>query len=180
MLTDLHVHLRQARQQLLARLLFDHVLGVPVGPVLVELAAVALLVLAVSAVLRIGPNMTPSWRSTLIGGVVFAVGWLIATFGFALYVANFADYGATYGALAGVIVGPFTPGFVADRGRRITETRTGLCRSSQMRAAVGSRVSGGVPTSATTPTIWCHGSPADLAPSCPSASARESCPSRSF
>ena len=64
----------------------------------------ALLVLAVSAVLRIGPNMTPSWRSTLIGGVVFAVGWLIATFGFALYVANFADYGATYGALAGVIV----------------------------------------------------------------------------
>jgi len=64
----------------------------------------AVLVVAVSAVLRIGPNMTPSWRSTLIGGVVFAVGWLIATFGFALYVANFADYGATYGALAGVIV----------------------------------------------------------------------------
>ena len=64
----------------------------------------AILVLAVSAVLRTGPNMTPSWRSTLIGGVVFAVGWLIATFGFALYVANFADYAATYGALAGVIV----------------------------------------------------------------------------
>ena len=35
---------------------------------------------------------------------MFAVGWLVATFGFALYVANFADYGATYGALAGVIV----------------------------------------------------------------------------
>jgi membrane protein len=64
----------------------------------------AVLVIGVSAVLRIGPNMVPSWRSTLIGGVVFAVGWLIATIGFALYVANFADYGATYGALAGVIV----------------------------------------------------------------------------
>lgn len=63
-----------------------------------------LLVLAVSAVLRIGPNMTPSWRSTFVGGFLFAVGWLIATFGFALYVSNFADYGATYGALAGVIV----------------------------------------------------------------------------
>jgi membrane protein len=64
----------------------------------------AVLVVAVSALLRIGPNMTPSWRSTIVGGVVFAVGWLVATIGFALYVANFADYGATYGALAGVIV----------------------------------------------------------------------------
>jgi membrane protein len=67
-------------------------------------AVFALLVLAVAVVLRIGPNMTPSWRSSLLGGVVFAVGWLAATGGFALYIANFANYGATYGALAGVIV----------------------------------------------------------------------------
>jgi membrane protein len=64
----------------------------------------ALLIVAVSAILRIGPNMTPSWRFTLVGGAVFAVGWLIATLAFALYISNFADYGATYGALAGVIV----------------------------------------------------------------------------
>ena len=64
----------------------------------------ALLVLAVSVVLRFGPNMAPSWKSTLAGGAIFALGWLVATFGFALYVSNFANYGATYGALAGVIV----------------------------------------------------------------------------
>ena len=63
-----------------------------------------LLVLAVSVVLRFGPNMTPSWRSVLAGGAIFAFGWLIATIGFALYVSNVANYGATYGALAGVII----------------------------------------------------------------------------
>jgi membrane protein len=64
----------------------------------------ALLVLAVSIVLRFGPNMAPSWKSTLGGAAIFAVGWLIATIGFALYVSNVANYGATYGALAGVII----------------------------------------------------------------------------
>jgi membrane protein len=64
----------------------------------------ALLVLAVSVVLRFGPNMQPSWKSTLAGGAIFAVGWLVATIGFALYVSNVANYGATYGALAGVII----------------------------------------------------------------------------
>jgi membrane protein len=64
----------------------------------------ALLVLAVSVVLRFGPNMAPSWKSTLAGGAIFAVGWLIATIGFALYVSNVANYGATYGALASVII----------------------------------------------------------------------------
>jgi membrane protein len=63
-----------------------------------------LLVVAVSVMLRVGPNMTPTWRSSLIGGAIFASGWLAATLLLALYVSNFADYGATYGALAGVIV----------------------------------------------------------------------------
>src|SRR3954447_371187 len=63
-----------------------------------------LLVLATAVMYRVGPNLTPSWRSALAGAVVFAVGWLVATGAFALYVANVADYGATYGALGGVIV----------------------------------------------------------------------------
>ena len=63
-----------------------------------------LLVSAVAVLLRVGPNMTPTWRWSLVGGAVFALGWLVATFGFALYVSTFANYGATYGALSGVIV----------------------------------------------------------------------------
>ncbi|MFF8972742.1 YihY/virulence factor BrkB family protein [Streptomyces sp. NPDC014995] len=38
------------------------------------------------------------------GSVLALVIWLIASAGFAFYVANFASYNATYGALAGVIV----------------------------------------------------------------------------
>ena len=36
--------------------------------------------------------------------MLFAIGWLVATFAFALYVANVANYGATYGTLGGVLV----------------------------------------------------------------------------
>jgi membrane protein len=64
----------------------------------------AILVAAAFFVYRIGPNMKPSWRPALAGAAVFASGWLVATFLFAQYVGRVADYGATYGALGGVIV----------------------------------------------------------------------------
>jgi membrane protein len=64
----------------------------------------ALLVFAAAIVYRVGPNLTPSWRTALTGAAVFAIGWLVATVAFALYVANVANYGATYGTLGGVIV----------------------------------------------------------------------------
>ena len=44
------------------------------------------------------------FRWCLAGGALFAVGWLVATGVFGLYVANFANYANTYGALGGVIV----------------------------------------------------------------------------
>ena len=66
--------------------------------------AFAILVASATIIYRVGPNMKPSWRAALVGAVVFAVGWLVATFVFALYVAGFSNYGATYGALAGVTV----------------------------------------------------------------------------
>ena len=64
----------------------------------------ALVAFAVAVLFRFGPNVAVSFRWTLVGGFVFAVGWVAATAVFGLYVANFGSYANTYGALGGVIV----------------------------------------------------------------------------
>ena len=64
----------------------------------------ALVAFAVALLFRYGPNVAVSFRWTLVGGFVFAIGWLAATAVFGLYVANFGSYANTYGALGGVIV----------------------------------------------------------------------------
>jgi membrane protein len=50
------------------------------------------------------PNVKHRFRWASPGAVVGVVVWLLASAGFALYVANFASYNKTYGALGGVIV----------------------------------------------------------------------------
>ncbi len=60
--------------------------------------------LAVGALYRLAPNVRIPWRWCVVGGALFSFGWLVATAGFGLYVANFAHYSNTYGALGGVIV----------------------------------------------------------------------------
>lgn len=66
-------------------------------------AVFLVLVIAVSILFRYAPNVAAPWRWVVTGAVVFAVGWLIVTFVFSLYVTNIADYSATYGALGGVV-----------------------------------------------------------------------------
>ncbi|HEX5826478.1 MAG TPA: YihY/virulence factor BrkB family protein [Candidatus Limnocylindrales bacterium] len=63
-----------------------------------------LVAIAVGLLFRFGPNVAVSFRWTLTGGAVFAVGWLTATVVFGLYVANFGSYANTYGALGGVVI----------------------------------------------------------------------------
>jgi membrane protein len=46
----------------------------------------------------------PGFRWVTPGSVLAVVVWIIASVGFALYVANFGSYNKTYGSLAGVIV----------------------------------------------------------------------------
>ncbi len=51
------------------------------------------------------PNVRhPGFRWISPGGVVGVVIWIVASAGFAVYVANFGSYNKTYGALGGVIV----------------------------------------------------------------------------
>ena len=59
---------------------------------------------AVAVLYKLAPNARIPFRWCLAGGALFAVGWLIATGVFGLYVANFGSYANTYGALGGVIV----------------------------------------------------------------------------
>ena len=67
---------------------------------------VAVLVSGALAVLyRIAPDRDAAkirWVS--VGAVVATVLWLIASFGFSLYVDNFGNYNKTYGSLAAVVV----------------------------------------------------------------------------
>jgi membrane protein len=67
------------------------------------LAAAFVLMLAI--LYYASPNVTQrgfTWVTP--GSVVALVGWIVASAGFAFYVANFGSYNKTYGTLAGVIV----------------------------------------------------------------------------
>lgn len=66
----------------------------------------AVVVVAVVALLYWGtPNVRqPSFRIISVGAFVAILVWLAASAGFAVYVANFSSYNATYGSLGGVVV----------------------------------------------------------------------------
>ena len=58
-----------------------------------------------AALFRFAPNRAaPHWRMVLPGAVFTAVGWLVLTLGFGIYVSQFGNYNATYGSLSAVVV----------------------------------------------------------------------------
>ena len=59
---------------------------------------------AVGLVYYFGPDAEQDWVWITPGAVVGTLLWLIVSLVFKFYVANFADYNATYGAVGGVIV----------------------------------------------------------------------------
>ena len=60
---------------------------------------------AAATLYRFGPaRRQAKWVWLTPGSVLAAVLWLLLTIGFGVYVANFGDYGATYGALSSVVV----------------------------------------------------------------------------
>ncbi len=69
-------------------------------PVLVVLISLAFALLYWAA-----PNVRhPGFRWLTPGSALAVVIWILASLGFALYVANFGSYNKTYGSLAGIIV----------------------------------------------------------------------------
>jgi membrane protein len=68
-------------------------------PVVIVLVVVALALLNYFA-----PDAEQDWEWVTPGAAVSTVLWLIASLAFKIYLANFADYNATYGSLGGVIV----------------------------------------------------------------------------
>src|SRR5690606_3876703 len=78
------------------------------GPMLFSLlrwpVLFALIVGGLSLLYRFGPSRRPAnWRWLSAGAMVAALAWIIGSLAFSYYLANFADYNATYGSLGAVI-----------------------------------------------------------------------------
>jgi membrane protein len=66
--------------------------------------ALTLLAVVLSVVYRYGPDAKQRFRTVVLGAVLAVALWAISSVGFSFYLANFANYGVTYGSL-GVAVG---------------------------------------------------------------------------
>lgn len=64
----------------------------------------ALVVTGIGLIYYFAPDADQDWVWITPGSLVAATLWLIGSLGFRAYVTNFADYEATYGAIAGVIL----------------------------------------------------------------------------
>jgi membrane protein len=69
------------------------------------IAAAAAVSVIVSMIYRLAPNRGDlEWRWLTPGSVLATATWLVATYAFGLYVQNFGNYQAVYGALGAIIV----------------------------------------------------------------------------
>jgi len=65
---------------------------------------VALLILATAVLYWAAPNVSLPFRLISPGAAVFVLTWIVASYLFGLYVSNFGNYNATYGALGGIVI----------------------------------------------------------------------------
>jgi membrane protein len=65
---------------------------------------IGLVVFALALLNYFAPDAEQDWEWITPGAALSTVLWLIASLGFKIYLASFADYNATYGSLGGVIV----------------------------------------------------------------------------
>jgi len=65
--------------------------------------ALSLLAVVVSLVYRFGPDARQRLRAVGLGAALAVVLWAVSSVGFSFYLANFADYGVTYGSLGAAV-----------------------------------------------------------------------------
>lgn len=65
---------------------------------------VLLLLLTFALIYKVGPNVDQPFKFVTPGAVLGVLIWIAASLGFSVYVANFGNYGATYGSLGGMVV----------------------------------------------------------------------------
>ena len=65
---------------------------------------ILLLLLTFAVIYKVAPNIDQPFRFVTPGSVIGVLAWVVATLGFSYYVSNFANYGATYGSLGGIVV----------------------------------------------------------------------------
>ena len=65
--------------------------------------ALFLLAAVLSLVYRYGPDARQRFRSVGLGAALAVILWAISSVGFSFYLANFADYGVTYGSLGAAV-----------------------------------------------------------------------------
>ena len=65
--------------------------------------ALVLLWGVLTVVYRHSPAVTLRWRSVMLGAALAVLAWAIASVGFSIYLANFADFGVTYGSIGAAV-----------------------------------------------------------------------------
>lgn len=66
--------------------------------------ALGLILVAVSVIYYVAPNVDQPFRLVSPGALIALAGWLLASLGFSFYVDNVKNYGLMYGSLGAVIV----------------------------------------------------------------------------
>ncbi|HLL51154.1 MAG TPA: YihY/virulence factor BrkB family protein [Thermomicrobiales bacterium] len=66
--------------------------------------AVLLLLLTVAVIYKVAPNIDQPFKFLTPGAAIAVLTWILASLGFSYYVGNFANYGATYGSLGGIVI----------------------------------------------------------------------------
>lgn len=60
---------------------------------------------SLSALYRYGPHRRPAkWRWVTTGSILATVLWILASYGFSIYLSEFASYNKTYGSVGGIII----------------------------------------------------------------------------